>query len=213
MEVAPLGQGANGQVNPPIPPTTIDPELLVQHLAALLEITLGASAADLENKGSLLSDSKRSDTAQRCLKFASEAQVALYVQKDAISTNEPRGLPNGHDESGKELLSFVLSHMLRLQPRTYHSIPVLHFDRNLLFLHDCSLSGTHKTPCTYQPASTPRDPNPGPQSTRCCFAERGKFGRGKPGIAIRDPPFYGPPCSHPIFQCIHTRAEAVGREQ
>ena len=107
MEVAPLGQGANGQVTHPTPPATIDSELLVQHLIALLEITLGASTADLEGKGSLLSDSKRGDTAQRCLRFASEAQVALYVQKDAAPAEVSHGLTNGHAGPGKETVSPV----------------------------------------------------------------------------------------------------------
>ena len=99
MEVITPGQGANGEVSPPTPPATIDSELLVQHLINLLDLTLGASIDDLESKGSLLSDVKKSDTVQRCLRFASEAQVALYVQKDTLPIEGSNGLPNGHDQS------------------------------------------------------------------------------------------------------------------
>ena len=104
MEVITPGQGANGEVTPPTPPATIESELLVRHLVNLLELTLGASIDDLEGKGSLLSDAKRSDTVQRCLRFASEAQLALYVQKDTVPAEISNGLPNGHDRSGKELV-------------------------------------------------------------------------------------------------------------
>lgn len=103
MEIITPGQGANGGVTPPSHPTTIDSGLLIQHLISLLEITLGASKEDLEGKGNLLSDAKRGDTVQRCLRFASEAQVALYVQKDAIHAEISNGLPHAHVGSGREL--------------------------------------------------------------------------------------------------------------
>ena len=104
MEVVTPGQGANGEVTSPTPPAIIESEILVRHLVNLLDLTLGASIDDLEGKGSLLSDAKRSDTVQRCLRFASEAQVALYVQKDAVPAEVSNGLSNGHDRSGKHLL-------------------------------------------------------------------------------------------------------------
>ena len=89
MEV--VSPGANGHPPSPISSTTIDPSILIQHLIDLLEITLGASKDDLESKGSLLSESKRQDTIQRCTRFASEPQVALYVLKDFISTDQTNG--------------------------------------------------------------------------------------------------------------------------
>lgn len=61
---------------------TIDPSLVVEHLASVLQITLGASRKELENDDSLLSKSRYSETVQRCTRFATESQVALYVQKD-----------------------------------------------------------------------------------------------------------------------------------
>jgi dynein heavy chain 1 len=71
---------ANGVASNPF--HTIDPTLVVDHLVALLNVTLGATRRDLENVGSLLSKGRYSDTIQRCTRFATESQVALYVQKD-----------------------------------------------------------------------------------------------------------------------------------
>lgn len=82
----PLSPGAANGVSTTNPFPTIDPTLVVDYLSGLLQITLGATRKDLESPGSLLSKSRYSDTVQRCTRFASETQVALYVQKDAVST-------------------------------------------------------------------------------------------------------------------------------
>lgn len=76
---SPLGNGTSSG------PLTIDPVLVVEHLAAVLEITLGATRKELESIGSLLSKPRYSDTVQKCTRFATESQVALYVQKDVIA--------------------------------------------------------------------------------------------------------------------------------
>ena len=89
MEV--VSPGANGHTPSSISSATIDPDLVVRHLVDLLEITLGASAEDLESSGSLLSESKRHDTVQRCTRFVSEPQNALYVLKDVILSNQSDG--------------------------------------------------------------------------------------------------------------------------
>lgn len=68
--------------------TTVDPTLVVEHLAKLIEANLGATRRELENIGSLLSKSSYSETVQRCARFATESQVALYVQKDLVGTAE-----------------------------------------------------------------------------------------------------------------------------
>ncbi|KAI9871266.1 MAG: hypothetical protein M1830_003131, partial [Pleopsidium flavum] len=70
----------------------MDPSLVVHHLTELLQITLGASREDLEGPGSLLSKSKYTDTVQRCTRFASDSQVALYVRKDVVAIDEPNGV-------------------------------------------------------------------------------------------------------------------------
>lgn len=100
METVSPGQGANGHPPSTAGPAIIDPNTVIQYLVNLLEIILGASTEDLEGKGSILSESRKSDTLQRCSRFASESQVAIYVQKDIISPDVPSGRANGHVSSG-----------------------------------------------------------------------------------------------------------------
>jgi dynein heavy chain 1 len=97
MEV--VSPGANGHAPSSSSVTTINPDLVIRHLVDLLEITLEASTEDLESSGSLLSTSKKHDTVQRCTRFASESQVAIYVQKDVILTESIEG--GSHGSSGK----------------------------------------------------------------------------------------------------------------
>jgi dynein heavy chain 1 len=99
----PASPAPNGVTSGPFP--TIDPVLVVEHLAAVLEITLGATRRELENIGSLLSKARYSDTVQRCTRFATESQVALYVRKDIISEVED-GIQGIADSPGKSLLLF-----------------------------------------------------------------------------------------------------------
>lgn len=81
MEItSPASPATNGLATTSFP--TIDPNLVVEYLASILQSTLGASRRDLENVGSLLSKARHSDTVQRCTRFATESQAALYVQKD-----------------------------------------------------------------------------------------------------------------------------------
>lgn len=81
--VSPSEVPSNGIGNGVFP--TIDPVLVVEHLVQVLEVTLGATRKELENVGSLLSASRYPDTIQRCTRFATESQPALYVQKDIAS--------------------------------------------------------------------------------------------------------------------------------
>jgi dynein heavy chain 1 len=73
------GSGANG-----VPPSfnIIDPAVIVEHLTAVVSVALGATRAELESPGSLLSSENYSDTVHRCNRFATDAQVVLYIQKD-----------------------------------------------------------------------------------------------------------------------------------
>lgn len=75
--------------------TIVDSTVVIEYLASVLQITLGATRYDLENLGSLLSKGKYSDTAQRCARFATESQTALYVQKEIVPQNgdDPSGMP------------------------------------------------------------------------------------------------------------------------
>ena len=65
----------------------VDPMLIVEHLASVLEIALGATRKELENVNSLLSTDRYQDTISRCTRFAAENQVALYVTKDIASAS------------------------------------------------------------------------------------------------------------------------------
>ena len=99
MDVVSPG-ATNGRAAAPSPTATspapystgFDANIVVDHLVKLLETTLGASPEDLEEHGSLLSKSKRSETIQKCQRFASEAQVVLYLRKDLLSTEQTNGV-------------------------------------------------------------------------------------------------------------------------
>lgn len=64
----------------------LDSNTLVDYLSRLLDVTLGASRNELEAQGSLLSHEHISHTIKTCTRFLSEAQVALYAQKIAVSS-------------------------------------------------------------------------------------------------------------------------------
>lgn len=91
MEVAAPGVPTNGLAAATAPVAVADPNAVVRYLTDVLQVTLGASKRDLEATGSLLSKAKYSETVQKCTRFASESQVALYVQQDIFSAEEPNG--------------------------------------------------------------------------------------------------------------------------
>ena len=96
MEVASPGVSNGLAASSPLP--LADPSVVVQHLTEVLQVTLGALKRDLESSGSLLSKAKYSETVQRCTRFASETQVALYAQKELVGTDDE---PNGTDEGSR----------------------------------------------------------------------------------------------------------------
>ena len=100
MEVVSPGQGADGRPPSSPLPSAVDPDVVVQHLVDLLEVTLGASAEEMRSKDGILSEFKKQETVQRCTRFASESQVALYVQKSLVTTALPNGDANGHVSPG-----------------------------------------------------------------------------------------------------------------
>lgn len=89
MEVAST-EVPNGVPTPP-QALLVDSGAVIQYLTEVLQVTLGALKTELESTGSLLSSAKYNDTVQRCTRFASEAQVALYVQKDLVASEETNG--------------------------------------------------------------------------------------------------------------------------
>jgi dynein heavy chain 1, cytosolic len=93
MEVLPTTTG-NGSATPDPLPTT-DPLVVLEHLAEVLQITLGAARRELEAVGSLLSKAKQADSIQKCARFSSDTQVAIYAQKDILdgeSQNDSDGI-------------------------------------------------------------------------------------------------------------------------
>ena len=94
MEVA-ANQGANGGPLPSPAPASgnpVDAQLVVDHLADLLGVVLGASPEDLESHGSLLSKANRAETVARCQRFASDTQTVLYVLKDFVPPERANGV-------------------------------------------------------------------------------------------------------------------------
>ena len=108
MEVISPGMNGHGPFSDPFVP--IDPQSMVHHMTDLLEVTLGASTEDLHRAGSLLSESNKQETVQRCKRFASESQAALYIQKISVAAEQSNGT---HGESrrysGGEPFSLVLT--------------------------------------------------------------------------------------------------------
>ena len=143
MEVASPGQVANGHTPSTPAPAIVDPALVVRHLVDLLEVTLGASTEDLESKGSLLADSKRGDTVQRCTRFASESQVALYVQKDAVSPDIPNGTSNGHLPLGRTPSINEISLFIDTFTRKFYPLHLFDCIRNLVLFYDRCFSGPY----------------------------------------------------------------------
>ena len=92
--------GTNGVATAPF--AAVDPARVLDHVTVLLEAALGATRTELEAPGSLLSKTRRPDTLQRCTRFALDAQVALYIQKDLAPTHT---LENGDTDEGRALLS------------------------------------------------------------------------------------------------------------
>lgn len=90
--------GANG--DGPSAFIAIDPNLVVDYLVSITTITLGATRSDLESPGSLLSKANYPDTLQRCTRFASDVQVALYIQKETIPSPD---VPDGPVDNGELL--------------------------------------------------------------------------------------------------------------
>ena len=88
MEV--LSPAPNG-VPSPDPAPSVDPLALLQHLAEVVQVTLGAARRELEAVGSLLSKAKQADSVNRCARFASESQAALYAQKDIVEQEQVNG--------------------------------------------------------------------------------------------------------------------------
>ncbi|EMC91770.1 hypothetical protein BAUCODRAFT_126763 [Baudoinia panamericana UAMH 10762] len=85
MEAAVEGSHALTNGTPSLPaPAAVDPQAVVAYLSSVLEVTLGASQADLAGPGSLLHPDFFPETVSRCQRFAQESQTALYLNNDGV---------------------------------------------------------------------------------------------------------------------------------
>jgi dynein heavy chain 1, cytosolic len=100
--LSPQDTGPNGVSPSSAVFNAIEPSLVVDHLAAVVTIALGATRHDLERDGNLLSSASYADTLQRCSRFASDAQVAMYIQKELIPTTDA---PDGPADTGENFSS------------------------------------------------------------------------------------------------------------
>ena len=104
-------QGVNGVANggpaAPAPAATIEPQAITKYLSSVLESTLGATDEELRAVGSLLNEANLEDTFARCLRFAQEQQMALYVLRQAPAVPLENGHVNG--DAPTQFDTYVLS--------------------------------------------------------------------------------------------------------
>lgn len=111
----PGAPNGNGSIRTPSPsPPSIDPQLIVDHLEKVLDVSLGASKEDLYATGSLLSSAKLPDTLQRCGRFASEGQSVLYVVKDRADEARIDGMDGAN--SATQHFTYTLSSEITASP-------------------------------------------------------------------------------------------------
>jgi dynein heavy chain 1 len=128
----------------------VDPTLIVDYLASVLEITLGATRKDLEKYGSLLSPDSRPHTIQRCTRFASENQVALYVTKEIATTGAIDGVLDGPSNSS---LRFAYCLILTFSSR-HCNIQLQYCNRHFLFPFDDGIDRRFETALSYRSYDT-----------------------------------------------------------
>ncbi|KAF1993187.1 dynein heavy chain [Amniculicola lignicola CBS 123094] len=112
----PLAPGTpNGSIRTPSPaPPAIDPQVILDYLEKVLDVSLGATEQDLRAPGSLLSPGKLHDTLQRCTRFTLESQTVLYVVKDRVAESRIDGLETSNGVSAH--YTYTLSSELTVAP-------------------------------------------------------------------------------------------------
>ncbi|KAF5247463.1 hypothetical protein FAUST_700 [Fusarium austroamericanum] len=115
------GASANGVTSPPTFPT-VEPERVVEHLASVCEVALGATRDELEQVGSLLHKARYSETVSRCTRFANDTQNVLYIQKDFASSS---AVEPGTDPSAPAAYNYTLSTEISSSPTTVASLVLI----------------------------------------------------------------------------------------
>ena len=99
MEVSSPPAGAANGVVTPAPFRTIEPERVVEHLASVCQIALGATREELEQPDNLLHKSRYGETVSRCTRFANDTHNVLYIQKDIAAASA--AAENGTEGAGE----------------------------------------------------------------------------------------------------------------
>ncbi|KIW34320.1 uncharacterized protein PV07_01105 [Cladophialophora immunda] len=110
----------NGDPGPTTVLEPVDPLEVLEHIANLIETTLGAARRELEAVGSLLSKASRPESINKCARFAVDTQITLYAQKDVREE-----LVNGHDDTPKIEHLYTLSSELSPAQTTVATIAFL----------------------------------------------------------------------------------------
>ncbi|KAF3061368.1 Dynein heavy chain, cytoplasmic [Daldinia childiae] len=114
------GPGANGLS--PSPFVMIDPALVVDYLASVVTIALGATRSELERPGNLLSKENHDDTVQRCTRFATDTQVVLYIQKDVKPSDD---IPDGPTDNVPVTYTYTIASEISSSPTTIAYLALL----------------------------------------------------------------------------------------
>ncbi|KAG9237794.1 cytoplasmic dynein-like protein 1 heavy chain 1 [Amylocarpus encephaloides] len=99
----------------------VDSQSILQHLAYVCEITLGASRSDLENVGSLLSKARISDTTLRVQRWA-ESLPVLYIQQEINPEDTLDGVLR---ESAPSRYNYTLATEISMSTSTIASVALL----------------------------------------------------------------------------------------
>ncbi|KAI9713200.1 MAG: Dynein heavy chain, cytoplasmic [Bogoriella megaspora] len=118
----PMVQGANGTLTHEDAPH-LDPQVIVDYIKDVLQVTLGATEHDLTADGSILSSARLPNTIQRCTRFAQESQVALYVQKEHLEDTKD-AVRNG-DHAPILQFTYSFSSELSYSPRVAACLAIL----------------------------------------------------------------------------------------
>ncbi|KAF1817029.1 putative dynein heavy chain, cytosolic [Eremomyces bilateralis CBS 781.70] len=92
----------------PSPPAAVDPNILLDHITRVLEVTLGATKEDLEQNRSILTPSQIENTLSQCTWFSKEGAVALYCFKEAYLEDDTDAV-NGEQGLSSDRFRYVLS--------------------------------------------------------------------------------------------------------
>lgn len=101
-----------------------DSSLVLEHIARLIEANFGAARRELEAIGNLLAQSNYQQSLDRCDRFATEAQISLFAQKD-IRQDQTNGHDGDDDDTTPDTHTYSLTSEFISRPTTVASIAFL----------------------------------------------------------------------------------------